>query len=148
MDYGPICGLVLPRTTSPPPKLELDGRKRKLIDIISCSSSRDIWYSSTRQSLACRAWHAPIIFRRASNGLVRKQRALRGAPRQLANSINHWAWSSARPIDLVSAPAIWTCINIVGRRGRGDLQAVVRLGALTTPSRPIPINRRAPIITR
>jgi len=24
MDYGPICGLVLRRTTSPPPKLELD----------------------------------------------------------------------------------------------------------------------------
>jgi len=23
MDYGPICGLVLQRTTSPPPKLEL-----------------------------------------------------------------------------------------------------------------------------
>jgi len=24
MDYGPICGLVLRRTTSPPPKLEVD----------------------------------------------------------------------------------------------------------------------------
>jgi len=27
MDYGPICGLVLRRTTSPPPKLELEAVK-------------------------------------------------------------------------------------------------------------------------
>jgi len=27
MDYGPICGLVLRRTTSPPPKLKLEQQK-------------------------------------------------------------------------------------------------------------------------
>jgi len=51
MDCGPICGLVLRRTTSPPPKLELEGRNSnysviqhlKQTKCISSSAAQDVF---------------------------------------------------------------------------------------------------------
>jgi len=48
MDYGPICGLVLRRTTLPPPKLEL--QHSKSINTTKCTQITP-WLRSQRHHL-------------------------------------------------------------------------------------------------